>query len=569
VITQDDIRRSGATSIPDALRMSPGLEVAQVDNSTWAISARGFNSTTSNKLLVLMDGRSVYTPLYSGVFWDVQDTLMQDIDRIEVIRGPAGAVWGANAVNGVINVISKDAKDTQGLLTYAGGGTEERNFAGVRYGWKIGNDAFARVYVKHLERDESVLGSGGGGADDFFMDRGGFRIDGRPATEDHLTLQGDIYSGATEGPKTDDTSLSGGNVLGRWSHHFAQGGDVSLQAYYDNTDRDIPQTFGEVRNTFDVDLQYHVPLGKRHDVTAGLSYRISGDDVSNSAAVAFVPDHQTEQLFSVFVQDEIQLVPERLRLTLGAKLEHNEYTGLEFQPSARLLWMIERRQALWGAVSRAVRTPTRLERDLLIETPTVSLLGNKDFDSEDVIAYELGYRTQPRKWLGLDAAAFYNDYESLRSLEFTGGDFVIDNKLHGQTYGFELGATLKPANWWVVRGAYSYLQVHLARDSDSNDTLTVASEGNDPHDQVYLRSSMDLPHHVELDVAPRYVSKLSNGDVPAYFAVDARLAWRPDDRLELAVVGRNLFDDRHPEFGGGPNGHEVERGVFGVVTYKW
>lgn len=569
VITQDDIRRSGATSIPEALRMSPGLEVAQIDNSTWAISARGFDSNTANKLLVLMDGRSVYTPLYSGVFWDVQDTLMQDIDRIEVIRGPAGALWGANAVNGVINIITKDAKDTQGFLVTGGGGTEERNFEGVRYGWKIGDDVYARVYAKHFERDETALSSGDGGADDFFMSQSGFRMDWQPSQENHYTLQGDIYYGTRNNLISDDTDLSGGNVLGRWRHKLANGGDLTLQMYFDHTDRDIPQTFAEVRDTFDVDFQYHFPLGTRHDITCGLGYRVSSDDVTNSAFVVFVPDSQTEQLFSGFVQDEMQLVPDKLRLTVGAKLEHNEFTGFEIQPSARLLWMIDPRKVVWGAVSRAVRTPTRLERDLLIVTPTVSLFGDKNFDSEKVIAYELGYRTQPSKLLALDVAAFFNSYDDLRSLETSGTDFIIGNKLHGETYGVELGATLKPADWWVLRAAYTHLQVQLEKDSDSTDTMTVASEGNDPRNQVYLRSSMDLPHHIDLDCSLRYVSELSNQNVPGYVAVDVRLAWRPNQNLELAIAGQNLFDDQHPEFGIGANQHEIERGVFASLTYRW
>jgi iron complex outermembrane receptor protein len=270
VITQDDIRRSGATSIPEALRMAQGMEVARIDNSTWAISARGFNSSTANKLLVLVDGRSVYTPLYSGVFWDVQDTLMQDIDRIEVIRGPAGALWGANAVNGVVNIITKDARDTQGLMLTAGGGTEERNFESMRYGWKLGNDAYARIYVKHFERDQTLFASGMGGADDWFMTQTGFRVDWQPTADNHLTFHGDVYEGTRNNRNavtTDDTDLAGGNVLGLWTHTLADGGDLKLQMYYDRTSRDIPQTFKEDRDTFDLDFQWHVPVGKQHDVT--------------------------------------------------------------------------------------------------------------------------------------------------------------------------------------------------------------------------------------------------------------------------------------------------------------
>ncbi|HEV8604339.1 MAG TPA: TonB-dependent receptor [Tepidisphaeraceae bacterium] len=569
VITQEDIRRSGALSIPETLRMAPGLEVAQIDNSTWAISARGFNSSTANKLLVLMDGRSVYTPLYSGVFWDVQDTLIEDIDRIEVIRGPAGALWGANAVNGVINIITKDAADTQGLFVRGGVGTEQRDFIGARYGWKIADNAFARVYAKHFERDETVLSTGADGGDDFLKTQTGFRIDWRPSTQNHYTLQGDIYQGNRNNLTTDDTDLAGGNILGRWRHKLEHGGDVTVQMYYDRTQRDIPQTFGEDRDTFDIDFQYHIPLGARHDFTFGLGYRVSADDVTNSAAIVFVPDHQTQQLFSAFVQDEIQLVPDKLRLTIGAKFEQNEFTGFEIQPNARLLWMIDPRQAAWAAISRAVRTPTRLERDLQIIAPTVSLLGNKNFESENVIAYELGYRIQPSKLLALDLATFYNNYDNLRSLEVNGTQYTIENQANGQTYGLELGATLKPADWWVFRAAYTYLQVQLQTDPGSTDTTTIASEGNDPEHQFYLRSSMDLPHHLDLDCTLRYVSELASQNVPAYTAFDVRLAWRPTQQFELAIVGQNLFDNQHLEFGASANRHEIERGVFATLTFRW
>ena len=569
VITQDDIRRSGATSIPEALRMAQGLEVAQIDNSTWAISARGFNSSTANKLLVLIDGRSVYTPLFSGVFWDVQDTLLQDIDRIEVIRGPAGAVWGANAVNGVINIITKDAADTQGLLLSAGAGTELRHFEAMRYGWQLGEDAFARVYAKNFERDESSLPGGAGGGDDWFMSQAGFRIDWRPSPDDHHTFQGDIYQGTRDNLALDDTELSGGNLLARLTHKLQGGGDVQLQMYFDRTNRNIPQTFKEDRNTFDLDFQYHTPLGKRHDLTWGLGYRITSDQVDNSAVIQFIPDRRTQNVYSFFVQDEIQLVEDRLALTLGSKFEHNDSTGFEIQPSARLLWTIDKKQTSWAAISRAVRTPTRLEEDLTIATPAGSLNGNRNFESEDVIAYELGYRVEPVNWLALDVTAFYNNYNSLRSLEFDGTSFVIANELNGQTYGVEIGSTLKPADWWTLRAAYTYLQVQFQADPGSTDTTTIASEGNDPQNQVYLRSSMDFPRDISLDCALRYVSELSNQDVPGYVAVDVRLAWRPTENFEMAIVGQNLFDQRHPEFGAGAGRHEMERGAYVTLTSRW
>jgi iron complex outermembrane receptor protein len=569
VISQDDIRRSGATSIPEALRMAPGLEVAQIDNSTWGISARGFNSSTANKLLVLMDGRSVYTPLYSGVFWDVQDTLLQDVERIEVIRGPTGALWGANAVNGVINIITKDAKDTQGVLFSLGGGTELRNYEALRYGWQLGDDAFARVYVKHFERDETVFENGAKGVDDWSMTQSGFRIDWRPSLYNHGTIQGDIYQGDRNNPGSGDTYVAGGNLLGRWTHQLVGGGDVKLQMYVERTERDIPSVFKEDRNTFDFDFQHRIPLNKVHELTWGLGYRVTSDNVNNSAFVQFIPDSRTQQLISAFIQDEIQLVPDKLRLTIGSKFEENDYTGFEVQPNARLLWTIDKRQTAWAAVSRAVRTPSRIDEDLAIVTPTVSAFGSRNFESEEVIAYELGYRVQPVDWLALDVSTFYNNYDNLRSLEFVGGDFIEGNKLNGQTYGVELGSTVQLNDWWTLRGAYTYLQVQLQADSGSTDFTSVATAGDDPQNQVYLRSSMDLPHHLELDCAVRYVSELTNQNVPGYVALDVRLAWHPNDQLELAIVGQNLLDERHPEFGAAANRREIERSVYTMLTCKW
>jgi iron complex outermembrane receptor protein len=496
---------------------------------------------------------------------------MQDIDRIEVIRGPAGALWGANAVNGVINIITKDAKDTQGALLTGGGGTTERNFGGVRYGWKLGADTFARVYVKHFERNETTLANGAPGSDDWFMTQTGFRIDSRPTPDDHYTLQGDAYGGTRSNLRSlsDETDLAGGNVLGRWTHNLEQGGDVSLQMYYDRTDRNIPQTFKEDRDTFDIDFQHHMPIGTRQDVTWGLGYRLTSDHVGNSSVVKFIPTHRAQQLFSAFVQDEIQVVPDRLRLILGTKFEHNDFSGFEVQPSGRLLWTIDKRQNAWAAVSRAVRTPTRLEEDLQIVSGPVSVFGNRDFESESVIAYELGYRVQPADWLALDVATFYNNYDKLRSIELVGTHFVEDNKLHGQTYGVELGSTLKATDWWRIHLAYTYLKVLLQTDRGSTDTFSTATVGNDPLNQVYVRSSMDLPHHIELDATVRYVSALRNQKVPGYVAVDVRLGWRPTEHIEFAIVGQNLFDNQHPEFVAGTSRHEIERGAYAMFTYRW
>jgi iron complex outermembrane receptor protein len=285
--------------------------------------------------------------------------------------------------------------------------------------------------------------------------------------------------------------------------------------------------------------------------------------------IQFLPDNRTHQLFSAFLQDEIQLVPDRLRLTLGLRCEHNDSTGFEFQPNTRLLWTINKQQSVWAAASRAVRTPTRLEEDLQIVTPGVSFVGNRDFGAESVIAYELGYRIQPAHWLALDIATFYNNYDDLRSIEFTGTSFTSGNKLNAQTYGVEVGATMKAAEWWTIRVAYTHLNVQLQTDPGSTDTMSVAASGNDPQNQVYLRSSMNITRNVDLDCAVRYVGELSSQHVPGYVAADVRLAWRPNEHLELAVVGQNLLDSRHPEFGASTSRHELQRGGYAMLTYKW
>jgi iron complex outermembrane receptor protein len=601
VITNDDIRRSGATSIPEALRMSPGLEVAQINSSSWAITSRGFNGTTANKLLVLIDGRSVYTPLFGGVFWDVQDTLMEDINRIEVIRGPAGTLWGDNAVNGVINVITKNAADTQGLLVTGGGGTFERAFGGVRYGWKIGDDVAARVYVKHFERAYTQFPNGASAGDDWQMTQGGFRVDAGLSRQDHLSVHGDLYDGTESNlvPSSkqmfSDSRLFGANLLGLWTHDLGNGNDLHLQMYYDRTNRNLPTlSFAEGRDTFDVDFQNHLRLGLRHDLTWGLEYRVTTAKEANGPLIFFVPDSRTVQTTSAFIQDEIELVEKRLRLTIGSKFEYNSFSGFEVQPNARLLWNIDARQNTWGAISRAVRTPTDFDRDLRVNfripntTTQTMIRGNPHFESEEVVAYELGYRIEPRPWVAFDVAAFYNNYDHLESNEttifqsstppplHTVFSSILDNKLLGDTFGGEVAATFKPADWWTVRAAYTRMEIQLRRARGSTNTSSVLNIGNDPDNQVYLRSSWDLPYHVELDVSARYVDPLPHLHVPSYISADVRLGWRPNDHLELAVVGQNLLTPRHAEFNTAPSAAnpnpkptEIPRGVYGSLTYRW
>ena len=609
-ITQDDLRRSGVTSLPEALRMVPGLAVGRVDAYSWAISSRGFNDPFANKLLVLIDGRSVYTPLFSGVYWDVQDTPLEDIERIEVVRGPGATLWGANAVNGVINIITKSAKQTQGGLVSVGAGTEEQGFGVVRYGGKFSDDAYFRVYAKYFNRDSSVLPDGNPANDRWNMARGGFRSDWEPSTQNQLTLQGDVYSGTLDftgnaallafpysQQVADHIRVDGGNLLGRWSHSYSDRSDLKLQFYYDRTRRESFY-LREERNTFDADLQHRFPLGSRHDVIWGAGYRISSDRIRDSFPITWLPASRTAQLFSAFVQDEVALVPDRLKLTFGSKFEHNDYTGFEIQPNARIFYTPHHRHAVWASVSRSVRTPSRADHNVRLNdrvfptgTPSdpveiLSIFGDSAFRSEELLAYELGYRVQPHDRVSLDLAAFYNQYDRLRTAEFVGVDIgdpnyanvadVIHLKLgnlaRGETYGGELAANLQLAEWWRWRAAYTYLQVQIHTKSGSNDVDAERDEGTSPHHQISLRSSLDLPQNLQLDCMARYVELLPLFGAHSYVSMDVRLGWNPKPNLEFSVVGQNLLDDRNGEFAPtvvSTQRTEVPRSFYGKVTWRF
>src|SRR5437764_1520207 len=415
VITQDDIRRSGAASLAEALRLASNLQVAQLDSRQWAISARGFNSTAANKLLVLIDGRTVYTPLFSGVFWDVQEVPLADIDRIEVISGPGATLWGANAVNGVINVITKDAKDTQGFLLSGGGGTEQRDFGSVRYGGAVGTGVRARIYGRGFGRDATAFPSGRDAADKWHLGQGGFRSDWDGASASRVTVQGDLYDGRIAQDSAGDIAVAGRNVMAKWSRTLSERSSLAAQVYYDRTHRDIPGLFGEDLDTYDVDLQHRTRLGDRHDVVWGLGYRNINDRtaIGSDSTLAFLPLHVAREWFTGFVQDEIALVPNRVHVTVGTKIEHNDYTGFEIQPSGRVSWRPGSSGTLWMAVSRALRTPSRIDRELFAPAkPPYFLAGGPDFHSEEEVAYELGYRYQHRT-LGLSVAAFDSRYHDL------------------------------------------------------------------------------------------------------------------------------------------------------------
>jgi iron complex outermembrane receptor protein len=607
VITQEMIRRSGATNIPDALRMAPGLDVAQVNSSTWAVSSRGFTWTYANKMLVLVDGRCIYNHDFSGVYWDVQDMVLEDIDRIEVVRGPGGTLWGANAMNGVINIITKSSKDTQGSYAMAGGGTHDLGMEAVRYGGKIGDDATYRVYEKYFAVGQNVAASGISfpepTSDAWQQGRVGFRMDWEPGLDkaNLLTVQGDHYVGTTDnsiipfsgalfGSFNDRgllERLTGENLLFRWRHVYDDDTDWTFQTYYDNYMRsDAEQT--EIDRTFDVDFQYRFPVGDRHHITCGggfrniESYFSGGDQLGNWFQTPYESTNYTSQ----FVQDEIAVVEDRLTFTIGSKLEESPYTGFEYQPTARLIWTPDRRHSAWGAISRAVRTPSRSERESAISLlpfpadpfPVVPrILGNQSLASEAVVAYELGFREQTTDQFSWDVAAFYNVYDHLIVAPPT-GDFFPEmtlsphlvyplqyvNLAGGNTYGIELAGTCAVSERWRITGQYTLFEMRLFNNPAQD------YEDQDPKNQMYLRSSWDIGENIEFDMIGRYVDSIVPDGVPNYITMDLRLAYRPRKNLELAVIGQNLLQESHQEYSGGMTTYtsNVPMGMYGTVTWR-
>ena len=607
VITQDDIKRIGATSVPEALRLAPGLDVARIDANKWAISARGFNGRFANKLLVLIDGRSIYTRAFAGVYWENQDVMLEDIERIEVIRGPGATLWGANAVNGVINIITKHSADTQGGLLVAGGGTEEQGFGAFRYGGQLTADATARAYIKGFKRDENIHQSGGEAGDDWDKVQGGFRLDTQLTARDSLTIQGDAYrsminqntilpvtSPPYQNDFTETINAFGGNLLIRQHHSFSSTSDYSIQAYYDFYERN-EDFLKESRHTIDIDFQHRFSLLDWNDMIWGAGYRYSHDDTHINDKNRFNTIRsasRNDQLFSAFVQDEITLINDALWLTIGSKFEHNDYSGFEAQPTARLMWVPHRQHRLWGAVSRAVRTPSRLDHDVDIlgrvlppqspGTPPVAVTfeANRQFDSEQVISYELGYRTTLIDNVSIDFTAFYNDYSRLITVQ-TGSPLfnpamgtvelpnTFTNSTTAQTYGGEIATVWQMLDWWRWDANYSLLKT--VSDSQ-NDTLDKS-----PQQRVSIRSSISLRQDFDVDILFRYVdsnktvSIAGTTTVNDYISMDIRLAWRPIRHLELSLAGQNLLTDKHleyrQEFMTKPT--EIERGMYGKLVWSF
>ena len=585
--------------------------MARVNSDHWSVAIRGFGAVLGSKLLVLIDGRSIYTPLFSGVYWQAQATLLEDIDRVEVIRGPGGTIWGANAVDGVINIITKSAKETRWSLLSLGGGNVDQGTTGFRYGGGNGRGFDYRVYGMGFTRSPEFH-SDGRNFDDWRMGQAGFRADWNQGPRDSFTLQGDIYDEAAgqsttfgvyspPGQTTVDANseLAGGNLLGRWKRVLSEQSDVQIQAYYDRT-RHFEPEIGETRNTFDVDFLHHLTLPRQQNFLWGLGARLSpANFVEQFPTIDFLPHHMTDQIYSGFVQDEFFLLKHRISLSLGSKFEHNNYTGFEVQPSARLLWNPTPRQSFWTSITRAVRTPSRLDEDIQLTDFATSqplpvylrVNGNRQFRSEELIAYEAGYRILLTPQCSLDFAVFHNDLNDLNSFQV--GTFFLEtspppvhavlplltsNGLRGSANGFEVAFDWKPVSSWELKTSYSYFNMDLENRPGSNDpTSVLKDEGSSPRNQVMVQSRLNLPKKFEFDQTYRQVSALpaqsSSNVLPVeivkgYGTLDARLGWHFLRQLELSVVGQNLLQPHHAEFGGDPGALiGIKRSVYAKITW--
>jgi iron complex outermembrane receptor protein len=611
VITQDDIRRTGITNIPDALRMIPGMQVARFDANKWAISSRGFNGIFANKLLVLIDGRSVYTPMFSGVFWQVQNILLEDIDRIEVIRGPGATMWGSNAVNGIINILTKSSEETQGLLINLGIGTEEKSLGNIRYGGKFGDDLYFRIYTKYHKSDNLINESGHRAFDGWNVIQEGFKIDWNMSNKNTFTLQGDIYNEKTGQSVTIasllppfykmvdyDISISGNNLLGRWEHFFSNSSDLALQFYYDTINAKDTILIDGHYNTFDIDFQHRFCIGNSQEIVWGLGYRNIADDLDSTSVMWFNPQKRNYDLFSAFIQNNFVFLKNQFYLSVGSKFEHNEFSGFEIQPSLRLKWILHRKYMIWGALSRAVRTPSRGDQDSWFireifslgewkqESPMffVAPMGNKRFKTENCVAFELGSRFRPKENLFFDLATFYTIYDKLRTYEkgesFSNSStdhlhiilpFYEDNKMYGKTYGFEMFVNWRLHDKWLFFISYTYLIMQLKLRKDSNYSGTEDIEGENPDHQLSFRSSIDLLKNIKMDIGFRYVDDLPSLNIKNYLNLDICLSWQTSRNLELSVVGRNLLQSPYYEYRGVAIpfiSTKIERSLHGVINWR-
>ena len=571
VITGDDIRRAGATTIADALALADGVHVARFNNGTWAISPRGFNSNVANKLLVMIDGRTVYSPLFAGVFWNMEDYVLADIDRIEVIRGPGAALWGANAVNGVINIITRHARDTQGTMVSVAAGTEDPLIAESRYGGARDTAAW-RAYAKFAARGEQRFASGAASDDARRRGQIGFRVDADGPARSTWLLKGDAFHSRDDLPDRPAGEFTELALQGRWSVPLGRS-RLELQSYYRREYRRVPQQLTHHIDIVDVDAQHTATLHRRHHLVWGAGLRVNRDNTHGSATLSFDPVKRVYPVSNVFAQDDIAVVPDRLFVTIGAKYEHNDFSGGEFQPNVRARYLMPRSQIVWGSVARAVRRPTRFDDEIRVSTPggVLVVVGSGDFRAESLVAGEAGYRIQPSPLFALDATVFTHHIHDLRSQELpaAGPPLVVGNTLEGSARGVEVGVNLQPAVWWRAHVGYTWLDTDVRRSDASRDVGGGTTEANDPDQFLGLRASFDLPNRIELDAMLRAVAALPNPAVPAYAELNLRAGWWMTTRAELWVAGQDLLHDRHPEFGTDlPTRTEFERSIRVGITIR-
>jgi iron complex outermembrane receptor protein len=578
VISHDDIIRSGATSLPEILRLAPNLFVAQVSASSYTIAARGFSGNLAdqnfaNKLLVLIDGRSVYSPLYSGVYWDVQDVPPENIERIEIISGPGATLWGANAVNGVINIITRHTADTQGGVLDIGAGNLEQS-ASLQYGGRLSDDLTYRVYGKAFV-DESLKTSTGSDAhDEWSKPQGGFRFDWSPPG-DLVTVEGDYYNGWEEQITSASQLIAGGNLTANWHHDLGDGSNLQVLAYYDSTQRATGNGGGAFGlHTYDLEVQHSLPLGTWNQIVWGVGERLDqywiADQIGAVSSLLFEPPSRTLNLVDAFVQDSISIT-RTLKLTLGVKVEDDPYSGVSPMPSVRLSWVPTDGTLLWSAVSRAIRSPTPFDVDVVEKLGSQTFLtGNPDFLTEKLTAYEVGYRAQLASKASLSISTYYNAYDDLKSIELApaGSSSLLTwgNMMEGDTYGVEIWGAYRVFDWWQLNAGVNFQHEALRFKPGSSGLLGVAQAGDDPHHQASLRSSMNLADHVTLDGDLRYVGALPDPTVPAYVELNARLGWKVTDRLSLSLSGFNLLHAHHQEFTF-PASDEIERSFF--LDTRW
>ncbi len=603
ILTSEDIRRSGMTSIPEALRLIPGVQVSRIDGNKWTISIRGFNNQFSNKLLVLIDGRTVYTPLFSGVFWDIHDYVLEDVEKIEVVRGPGGTIWGANAVNGIINIITKNSVQTQGGYVSQVFGNEDRSITEVRYGGKTSSSDHYRLYAKKSVRNGAYKATDGKDANDGnSQDRAGFRYDISSIKDNSVTIHGDVFNGTANNYFStfgrNDKDSQGGNVVINWDKTISKKSSISLNSYFDYENFKLP-VLERSSKTIDIDFQHFYSFSRNNQFIWGLGYRQIVDNIKESEAsnlidggkfvpINYTPDKRNDEIHSAFIQDKISIT-DNLDLTIGSKFLINDYTGFEYQPNARLSYYPSRNQTLWASVSRAVRTPTRAEISFDIKEEfagsTVSK-GNQNAESENLVAYEAGYRIKPTSKTLFDVAVFYNDYSKLRTYENIGGEPVASNLGYGESYGGEISGKWQVNDSWRLEASYDFLktELHVSNASTDDKTSVLAdydalelTEKRSPKNQFRLRSFFNVTQKIEFDNMLYYVDSLPSAKfiksdkkgAPSYIRFDTRLGYLPTKNLDLSVGIRNLFDDRHNEYYSGIYNYNAEIGRTYYLRAVW